>query len=223
MLIPIIGALAVVVVVVVARAQPPNAFSGPSTVRVSADDFVVGDFPMVCVRTGARADGLVDIESDENRLQPWWLFLLFLGPIGIVAIVVLAVLAPRAQRVGGSLPMTHDALAAQNRLISVGVWAWTVPLVAFFGGAALLMAPSMLGRSVAPAGTALLALGLLGGFVLLGVMARLSGRRVVRVRLDGTGRWVELRNVHPSFAAAVNHQTRERHRAERERRERREH
>jgi hypothetical protein len=217
----VIGAVAVFLVVMIAvvPARRPG-FLGPASVRLPVDDFVVGDVPMICVRTGAEADGLVDIESSESGFRLWWLFLLVLGPVGIFAIVVLALATPRDRRVGGSVPMTHEALAAQNRLIGIGNWAWAVPIVAFAGGAGLLMAPTVNGYSLAGLGLGLLGFGLMGGFVALLVMSALASRRTVQVRLDGSGRWVELRNVHPRFAAAVDAQTRRRHRAARARRER---
>lgn len=187
--------------------------------RVPVDDFVVGDLPMVCARTGRPADGLVGVESREGVFQIWWLLLVFLGPFGIVAIVLLWTLARRPGRVGGSVPMTHEALADQNRIIGLANWAGVVPIVAFAAGVAILLSPSSslawLPFSHEAVAVALLVVALVGGMAMMVVTSGLANRRRVTVRLDGSGRWVEIRNVHGDFARAVDRQVRARHAARR--------
>lgn len=197
-----------------------QAFDGPATVRVPVDDLVMGDLPPVCARTGRGADGLVEVRSDESGFQVWWFFLLVFGPLGIVAIVILSALS-RPGRTSGLIPMSHQALAEQGRLVAIGNWAWAIPPAALLAGGALLLAPDLLGAAPA-VGVGVLVLGLIGGFLVMSIASLLVGRRTVRVRLDGSGRWVELRNVHPSFAVAVDRQTRARHRARNAERECRE-
>ncbi|MEZ5246631.1 MAG: hypothetical protein R2707_16145 [Acidimicrobiales bacterium] len=185
--------------------------------RVPVDDFVVGDLPMVCSRTGRPADGLVGIESNEGGFQPWWLFLLFLGPFGIVAIALLWSFARRPGRVGGAVPMTHEALADQNRIIGLANWAGIIPIAAFAAGVAALLAPgsffAWLPFSNESVAVVLLLVALVGGFVVRGALSTVASRRRVTVRLDGSGRWVEIRNVHGDFARAVDRQVRARHAA----------
>lgn len=210
----LVGAL--VVVVSVAVLFHASAGHRRRVARVRVDDFVVGDLPMVCVRTGAAADGLVATESDESAFQPWWLLLLFLGPVGIVGIVLLATLARRPARIGGSLPMTRAALDEHNRLARIGNWAWGIPVVGGLTGF-YLMVVARRSDGLAAAGLGALLVALVGGFVTLLVVGALARRASVSVRLDGTGRWVEVGNVHPDFVTAVDRRNRERHRAARAR------
>lgn len=213
----ILGAVVLVVIGAMAAASRPIWRTQGHRTRVALDDFVVGDLPMICARTGRPADGLVEVDSRESAFQGWWLLLLLAGPFGIVAIALLWAFSPRLHRVGGFVPMTHDALDEQNRAIGWANWAGAIPVIAFLAGAALLAMPGTyfdwLPGGTAPSAMLLLLVALLGGFVVLAVSSTVANRRRVSVVLDGSGRWVELRNVHTDFARAVNRQVRERHAA----------
>ncbi len=217
----IFGVLVVGFLALLAAVSPSSRRAQGCLARVPVDDFVVGDLPMVCARTGAPADGLVGVESDESSFQAWWLLLLLLGPLGIVAIAVMWVFGRRPGRVGGSVPMTRAALEDQNRIIGWGNWVAAVPVLAFVTGVAVLAAPSAyvdwLPVRHESFGVVLLVVAMLGGLVALTVSSTLANRRRVSVVLDGTGRWVELRNVHPDFARAADRQVRARHEAGRHR------
>ena len=59
-----------------------------STVTLFVDDAVQGHVPMVCVVTGAPADGVHRVEQSIG--PPAWVFvLLLLGPIGWIALVAI--------------------------------------------------------------------------------------------------------------------------------------
>lgn len=184
--------------------------SGLQVVRVPADDFVVGDLPMVCVRTGLPADGLVDFESRESKFQGWWVFLLLLGPLGPIAIAIIYVMSDTPRRVGGSLPITESALSAYNRRSRILARSWLVPFMGLVIGALLL--PVSQRTWIDTTAMGIMAAGLIGGFVMVAAAGWSRGRNDVGVALDGTGRWVELRNVHPDFAAAAGRQARDDHR-----------
>ena len=178
---------------------------------VPVDDYVTGDLPAVCARSGAAADGLVEVR--DSPAQAWWILLVFLGPIGIAAIAVLFALHQR-RRITGFVPMTHGALAAQNRLHRVGTLAWLVPFALLGLGVVALLVTGFgpFDRFVALGGLVLLALAVVGGILVLGGVEVLSARRAVHARLDGSGRWVEIRNAHPAFVEAARQQTLDRRR-----------
>jgi len=189
----------------------PWRFPPSHTTRVPVDDFVVGDLPMICVDTGERADGMVDFETDDSRFQWWMIILVFLGPVGWVLMALIHGLSRGPGRVGGALPMTREALDDHNQMAKISNRAWVVPIIGFVSGALVLMVSSRHWTYVF--GTTLLMLGLVGGFAVLAAMAFLTSRNRVSVDLDATGRWVEIRNVHPDFAAEVNRKVRDDHRA----------
>lgn len=166
---------------------------------------------MICVSTGRPADGMVDFETNDSRFQWWTLVLVFLGPIGWLVMALIYGLSRGPGRVGGSLPMTRSALDSHNQVAKVSSRAWVVPIAGFVSGALVLMVSSRHWTYLL--GTSLLVLGLVGGFAVLAAMVFLTNRGRVSAELDGTGNWVELRNVHPNFEAAVNRRVRDDHRA----------
>jgi len=181
------------------------------TTRVPVDDFVVGDLPEICVVTGEPAHGFVDFETDDSRFQWWMIILIFLGPVGWVLMALIYGLSHGPGRVGGVLPMTNGALESHNHVARISNRAWLVPIAGFMAGAIILsLATDRWGHML---GLALLILGLVGGFALLTVVAVLTATTRVSAELDATHRWIELRNVHPEFAAAVNRRVRDNHRA----------
>jgi hypothetical protein len=62
-----------------------------SDVAIFVDDAVLGRLPMVCVRTGAPADGLHRIHQRIGGQPGWALLLVLLGPIGWIVLIALAV------------------------------------------------------------------------------------------------------------------------------------
>ncbi len=181
------------------------------TTRIPVDDFVVGDLPMICVYTGEPADGFVDLETDDSRFQWWMIILVFLGPVGWILLALVYGLSRGPGRVGGAIPMTRDALDDHNNMARISSRAWIVPIAGFVSGALILMVSNRHWTYVL--GTTLLMLGLVGGFAVLAVMSFLTNSRRVSAELDATRRWIELRNVHSDFAAAVNRRVRDNHRA----------
>jgi len=181
------------------------------TTRVPVDDFVVGDLPMICVDTGAPADGMVDFETDDSRFQWWMIILVFFGPVGWILIALIYGLSRGPGRVGGVLPMTRGALERHNQMAKISGRAWLVPIAGVVSGALISMVSTSHWTDVL--GAVLTVIGLLGGFAALVVMAFLTNKTRVSAELDATRRWIELRNVHPDFAAAVNRKVRDNHRA----------
>ncbi len=201
--------LLVLVVAVLSRSRGSRHRTS-QVVRVPVDDFVVGDLPMVCVAAGLPADGLVDFESRETKFQGWWVFLLVLGPLGLLAIAFLYAVSDAPGRVGGSLPITESALAAYNRRSRILARSWLVPVVGLVIGASVL--PVSQTTWIDGTAMGILAAGLIGGVVMAAGAGWSRDRNDVGVALDGTGRWVEIRNVHPNFAAAAGRRALDDHR-----------
>jgi hypothetical protein len=203
-----VGALIVVGLLVIAAAGLALSGAGGGRglwVRVSVDDLAIGHLPPVCVKTGRRSDHLVPVEGSEAGFQPWWLLLLLLGPVGILAIVVLWATSSRPSRVGGHVPVSAVALGAAEAATRLSRTAFVTSLVGLVAGIALLVGPGVGVAVPAPAA------GVAGVVVVVSlavgvVAASVARRRWVDVRLDGSGRWALLGDVHPSFAAAVREQ-----------------
>lgn len=175
-------------------------------VRVPVDDLAVGDLPPVCVKSGRPSDVLVAVESSESAFQPWWLLLLLLGPLGVIAIAVLWATSGRPNRVGGHVPVSAAALGGCEAATRASRAFFVVSMVAMAAGIGVLVAPGLAvvlpdALGIAVAGTVVAAL------AASAVAASVARRRWVDLRLDDSGRWVAIGDVHPSFAAAV----RERH------------
>lgn len=171
-----------------------------SDTTVFVDDAVQGHLPMVCVRTGAPADGLYRISQQYGGLSGWAFLLLFLGPIGWIVLLALAV-SSRGRELTVRLPYSRAGLELQRREFRAGVVAFAATVLA--GIATVWVGAS---RSDSAVGSVLfpvtLAAALVGIVVTLVLAARSSGHRP-RVELDASGRWVTLRSVDRAFAAAV--------------------
>src|SRR3712207_1749258 len=92
---------------------------------VFVDDAVLGRLPAVCVRTGAPADGTIDLIHRVNRFSPWMWLLVLLGPLGWLGLV-LAVLTG-GETVSVRLPVSEaafDEWRGRRRL------RWIAPAVA---------------------------------------------------------------------------------------------
>jgi hypothetical protein len=194
----------VLVLVVVGVAVSQLGTSRGLSVPVSIDDLAVGILPPVCIKTGMPSDVLVEVEGNEPVFKPWWLLLLVLGPLGVLVMGVLWATATRP-RVAGHVPVSSSALAlveSAARLRRLGLTLGAAALVSSFlllvGSAFVAALPAPLPAIVA--GVAVVSL--LGGAIAAGV----ARRRWIDVRLDVTGEWVLLGDVHPSFAAAVREQ-----------------
>ena len=87
-----------------------------STVVVSSGSLGSGDLPRVCVKTGAPADGTVDVRF--SRLPPWTYLLLLAGILPFLVALFLA-----DDVVTGRLPV-HRVVFERYRRLSR--WAWTL-------------------------------------------------------------------------------------------------
>jgi hypothetical protein len=162
-------------------------------VDVWAGDIYAGTLPQLCVFTGEPAPG---VHSVRYSSFPRWVYaLLFAGILPFFAGVLLT-----RRTVVGKLPMSARALRrfvvqrAATLIIMV-----IVPVLCFVAAAAVSgPAPDATGTLV-PAGFLVLIFGgaacaIWGGSISIG--------GVVEDR-PGWGRWVRLRGVDPTFAAAV--------------------
>lgn len=153
-----------------------------SVALVGREALWYGDLPPVCVKTGGPADGTVEVSFE--RLPPWTYLLLLAGILPFF--VALLVIRDRAR---GQVPVSRPVVEryrAHRRPIGIG---WV--LVAL--GVVL----------AAVAGEPWLVL-LAGAGVLLLVVAEVRRTQgwITGVPVAGTP-FVELRRVHPTFAAAV--------------------
>jgi Na+-transporting methylmalonyl-CoA/oxaloacetate decarboxylase gamma subunit len=168
--------------------------SRPDRVQVWAAQLAANDFPPVCALTGAPAETW---RKFRFRSSPPWAYLLG----AMVAALV-------AEKASGFLPLTRSS----SRLVGLALW---IPVWLMFGavGLWLLVAIAAVANVDASDPNA-------GGvgfvFVCLGILLLVSGiigRLVVYPLISPRARitrppgyydkLVELRNVHPSFVAAV--------------------
>lgn len=164
------------------------------------DDAVLGRLPAVCIKDGTPAASRLRIIEQVGRpegLGVLWLLLL-LGPIGWVVLAVVWAW-PAGERLAIEVPMSDAAYdrfteARKNRTLA---GACSLLGIAF---AALVLVGS--------------AFGLIGDVLVVGTVAGLLAmwwvadgrfrRASVGVALDASRRWVTLRRVHPTFAAACD-------------------
>jgi hypothetical protein len=156
-----------------------------SVALVGREALWYGDLPPVCVKTGGPADGTVEVTFE--RLPPWTYLLLLAGIFPFFVALLLI-----RDQVRGQVPVTRLVVAryrAHRRPIAMG-WA----LVALGVGLA------------AVAGEPWLVL-LAGAGILLIVVAEVRRTQgwITGVPVAGTP-FVELRRVHPAFAAAMAEQ-----------------
>lgn len=197
----VLGLGLVVIAVLVGVAFVARLARRPATgARIHVDDLAVGAGPAVCAMTGVPTDNLVEVSSTEGGFQAWWLLLLLFGPVGIVALLIVAATARRPGRVGGMLPVTHAAVVRYRAVARTSQWAMVAAGVLMLVGFSLAMVGNAPRGLVVAGGVALLAL------IVLALGATIAaGFRWVDLRLDGSGRWVEVTRAHPDYARALHH------------------
>jgi hypothetical protein len=179
----------------------------PGRIVVSAAQFAAGDFPLVCAMTGQPAQTRRRFRF--FRAPVWSAVFLFLMCVGIGFLVSGLLIFLVARRVTGYLPLTSTSNQRISLVLQLSVVVVTV-------GAILLIVAALLAATADPlahlAGVLLLPFGLMAfvvGFtglqVGLQMLKPLYGpTAVVLPRQPGhTETWIELRNVHPAFVAAV--------------------
>lgn len=153
-----------------------------ATALIGREALWYGDLPPVCVKTGGPAEG--DVRVRFSHVPPWT-FLLLLA--GIFPFFIALLFVP--ERIPGRLPIT---VAAVDRYHAHRPWQW--------GAWGLILAGPLL-ATLLQTPQPLLATGV--GLVALLVIEVRRTQDWVGVRpMRGTS-LVELRRVHPDFAAAV--------------------
>ena len=183
-------------------------------VQVWASQLAASDFPPVCAMTGAPAETWRKFRFSTP--PPWAYSLYVLVLLGILGLIIAAaVMSAVALKATGHLPLTRGS----RRLVTLTLW---VPLGLIFGGfvmftGVVIAAIANVDSGDANAGgvgAAVLLLGVL--FLVVGLIGRLVVTPLVGPRARVTmqpgyyDKLVEIRNLHPTFVAAVNqiHQAR---------------
>lgn len=163
--------------------------------RCPVDTFERGALPSVCVLTGEPSDGVYRTRF-TSRIGAWW-FLLLLGVVPFV--IVWAVTRKTAM---GRLPVTERAFVSvehQRRRRMATSWSlYLGGLVVMIGGIVVSQTGRVVGAGLFAAGVIVV----VAGFVVAARTPTISGF------VEPSGRWVVLTNAHPSFAAAVDRQSR---------------
>jgi hypothetical protein len=170
----------------------------PVSALIWSADLKFGHLPAVCVKTGRPADASVKFRFVT---LPTWanaLYLLLLTGVGFLIVFIIMRLVSRVE--SGRLPYVR---AAANR---IRLWRW-VRVATIVGIPVLLIAAIVsLGGDTTIAAlvwSAFLA-DLIAAIVFpYAVLNRIGPNGYVHDSPYGNGRWVELRRVHPTFAAAV--------------------
>jgi hypothetical protein len=163
-----------------------------AAVTVFVDRAVKGEFPLVCVKTGRPAEGLVKIYEAVGGLGAGAWVLVLLGPLGWIALVILSTLGTGRELLAVQLPYSHE------------VWARYTPRqrVRFAGGTVGVGAAFAALAGFAPGRPFWVALAVVG--LLAAVVAHVKlAFDDVDISLDASRRWVTLSGVHQTFADAV--------------------
>lgn len=176
-------------------------------VQVWASQLSANDFPPTCAMSGRPAETW---RKFTFSTPPTWAYaLLVLIVLGVIGLIIAAiVMAAVSQRASGHLPLTR----ASSRLAALVQW---VPPGLIVGGFATWTV--VIAAAIANVGAGDANAGLGGGLLfvvgMLVIVAGLVGRLVVlplavpRARVTEQpgyfDRLVELRNLHPTFVAAV--------------------
>ena len=163
-----------------------------ASVTVFVDDAVRGDWPPICVRSGAPAEWTATVRVPVNRPSEAVWLLVLLGPVGWLILAIL---------LGGGL--NHEVLTVQlpySGALEVKFrerrGRRNVAIVA----AVVLTALGLIGTS---AGYAIL---LVPGVIAIVVAVFRHSQMVlddVAIELDGSRRWVTISGVADEFARAV--------------------
>ena len=161
-------------------------------------DLKLGHLPAICVKTGQRADASVGFRF--ITIPGWAYASLLLVLTGIGLLVPFIIMRIVSRTASGRLPF-HSSVARRIRI-------WRGVLIGTFVAIPLLL----VGAIVALGGDTYFA-ALVWSLFLADVLGALALRYLVLPRLGPKGRvhrsttpegrWVELRAVHPAFAAAV--------------------
>jgi hypothetical protein len=163
-----------------------------------SEDLKSGRLPAVCVKTGMLADASVKFRF--VTLPSWGYFLLFLLCTGIGTLPVIIIMRLVSRSEGGRLPYLR---AAANR---IRLWRWIA--VGTFIGIPVLLFAALLSLSGDTTISALVWSAFLADLIAAVVVQYIVNPRIGprgHVHESGypQGRWVELRRVHPAFAAAM--------------------
>ena len=177
-----------------------------SEVRIWASQLAANDFPPVCAMTGRPAETW---RKFSFRTPPPWVYaLLVFVVVGLIGIDVFAIVeAAVSEKASGHLPLTKSS---RNRLRIV-IWTVVGLLPATF---ILLILGAVFGAgtdaSTSVLGGILSWLGVLAFLLfVIGAVTRSFWGPRAKVYPPQPGymdKLVELRNVHPSFVAAVQQQ-----------------
>lgn len=161
-------------------------------------DLKSGRLPAVCVKTGQRADASVKFRI--VTLPRWGYLLLILLCTGIGTLPVIIIMRAVSRSEGGRLPYLRPAA---NR---IRLWRW-IAAGTFVGIPVLLFAALLsLGGDTTVAAlvwSAFLADLLAAIVIQYLVIPQVGPNGYVHESGYPQGRWVELRRVHPAFAAAM--------------------
>ena len=182
----------------------------PGRVVVPATQFAAGDFPAICAMTGLPAE-------TRRRFRffraPGWSFaFVFLICAGVGFLISGLLIFLVSDKVSGYLPLTSASARRLGLLMRVSVAIVGVALVMLIAAAFL----ATTGESLAQLASVLLVSTGLPVF-LLGFTGLQFGLQVLKPVYGPTAlvlprdamhpdRWIELRNVHPAFVAAVQQQ-----------------
>jgi hypothetical protein len=170
----------------------------PVGALIWSTDLKLGHLPAICVKTGEPADASVKFRF--VTLPSWAnaLYLLLLTGVGLLIVFIIMRLVSRIE--SGRLPYVR---AVANR---IRLWRW-VRVATIVGIPVLLIAAIVsLGGDTTIAAlvwSAFLADLLAAIAFPYAVLNRIGPNGYVHDSPYGNGRWIELRRVHPNFAAAA--------------------
>ncbi len=171
-----------------------------ATATVFVDDAVLGHLPAVCVKTGVGTDDTMTLTTGvggHEGLGLAWVLLLF-GPLGWIGLIVYAA-TRREETITVRLPYSEPAYAAFNRDRRAKRVAGVATLLLLAGAAGGVFTLTLPGRATAAA-LFVVAMGALASFVTNAIRVK---RRLPRVTLDGSRRWVTVTGCSPESANAV--------------------